>query len=79
MESDSAFPFQKLEAQKYLTLEVLMYVERPNAFKFMFTLNKKTREFLHNDLMTVRNSFVNEGLIEHEFDDYEPYLFNSCV
>lgn len=45
----------------------------------MFTLNKKTRNFLQNNFITFRNGFVNEGLIEHEFDDYESFLFNSCV
>ena len=65
MESESAFPFRKLEFQKYLTVDILMYLDLQNAYNFMFTLNKKTRDFLHNDFITVRNSFVNEGLIEH--------------
>jgi hypothetical protein len=39
------FPFRKLRYDKYLTLEVMMYVEHQEAYKFMFTANKEARTF----------------------------------
>jgi hypothetical protein len=65
MESVSAFPFRKLQYDKYLTLNVLMHIDRLDALNFMFTLNKEARNFLMNNFITVRNEFVNEGLIEY--------------
>jgi hypothetical protein len=65
MESLSEFPFRKLRCEKYLTLEVMMYVDQSEVYKTMFTLNKETRKFLQDNFITVRNGFVNEGLITH--------------
>ena len=62
-ESTSVFPFQKLWNDIYLTLEVMMYVDHLEAHEFMFTLNNETRYFLQQNIITIRNGFVNEGLI----------------
>ena len=59
------FPFRKIRFSKYLTLEVMMYVEHPDIYKFMFTLNKKTRSFIQSYFITIRNGFNNEGLITY--------------
>jgi hypothetical protein len=64
MESASAFPFRKLRYDTYLTLDVLMHVEQKDAYKFMFTLNKEARKFILDKFITVRNGFVNDGLID---------------
>ncbi len=41
----------------------------------MFEVNRATRHFLLNNAMTIRNGFLNEGLIVYnlrdEFDSYE--------
>ncbi len=41
--TQSEFPFRKLRLNKYLTLEVMMFVKNPKVYKFMFTVNKKGR------------------------------------
>ena len=71
----STFPFRKLRYAKYLTLEVMMYVERSQALEFMFSVNKEARAFLHKHLISIQNGFINDGLIEYAlsctFKDYE--------
>ena len=34
----------------------------------MFNLNKETRNFLKVNILTIQNGFMNEGLIEPEFN-----------
>jgi hypothetical protein len=67
MESESAFPFRKLRYYTYLTLDVMMHVEQEDAYKFMFGLNKDARKFILDNFITVRNGFVNDGLIDFCF------------
>lgn len=43
MESRGDFPFCNLSYDIYLTLEVMMYIENEDAYKFMFNINKKGR------------------------------------
>jgi hypothetical protein len=66
VESLNEFPFPKLRYEKYLTLDVMMYVDHPEVYKFMFTLNKEARKFLQDNFISVRNEFVNKGLITYE-------------
>ncbi len=41
----------------------------------MFLVNKETRAFLKNNMNTICNGFLNEGLIELKFEnDYNFYL-----
>ena len=68
MESAVDFPFRNIRKDVYLTLEVMMYVEHEDAYKFMFNINKEGREFLINNFTTVRNGFMNDGLIDLCFD-----------
>lgn len=63
------FPFLKLVRDKYLTLEVLMYLEYSDACKFMFSVNKAGRIFLETHLSIIRNGFINDGLIEYKIED----------
>ena len=52
----------------------MMYVDRADVYKFMFTLNKEARKFLQDNFITVRNGFVNDGLITYQIDsDFEGY------
>ena len=69
-ESSSAFPFRKLVNDKYLTLEIMMYLEYEAVLKFMFELDKESRNFLLNNSLTIRNAFINEGLIVYHFKNY---------
>ena len=73
VESLSEFPCRKLRYAKYLTLDVMMYVDRADVYKFMFTLNKEARKFLQDNFITVRNGFVNDGLITYQIG----YGFNG--
>ena len=70
----SDFPFRKLRYDKYLTLEVMTYVEHPEVYKFMYSLNDESRTFLEINFISVRNEFINAGLItfhlEHNFNSY---------
>ena len=65
VESFTNFPFRKLRNHKFLTLEVMMHVERQEALKFMFALNKEARSFLHLNFNNIANGFINEGLINY--------------
>ena len=67
-ESLSDFPFRKLRPDPYLTLEVMMYVDHLEAHEFMFTLNKESRQFLQQNIITIQNGFNNEGLITFRFE-----------
>jgi hypothetical protein len=44
-----------------------MHVEQKDAYKFMFGLNKDARKFILDNFITVRNEFVNDGLIDFRF------------
>ncbi len=68
-ESMSDFPFRKLRYDIYLTLDVMMYVDHLEVHKFMFTLNKETRYFLQQNMITIQNGFVNEGLITYRLEE----------
>jgi hypothetical protein len=63
VESFTDFPFWKLSCDKYLILHVMMYIEYPDVINFMFSYNKKTRSFLQKNFITIKNGFINEGLI----------------
>ena len=43
----------------------------------MFALNKKARDFMLQNFITMRNGFINEGLIDHIFDGDKQCLFNT--
>jgi hypothetical protein len=64
-ETLNVFPFCKLRQKKYLTLEVMMFVEYLNACEMMFFVNKETRNFVQSNFVTIRNGFINEGLITY--------------
>ena len=66
---ESAFPFRQLRYEKYLSLEVMLYVEYEPVCKYMHEVNKATRAFLEKNARTVRNGFINGGLIEYNFID----------
>ena len=51
----------------------MMYVEYEDAYKFMFNINKEGREFLIKNFTTVRNGFMNDGLIDLCFDGYNEF------
>ena len=46
----------------------MMYVDHPDVYKFMFTLNKEARKLLQDNFITVRNGFINDGLITYQID-----------
>ena len=62
---ESMMPFRKLRYDKYLTLDVMLNVEYQQALKFMFALTKDSRIFLSQNLITIKNGFINEGLITY--------------
>ena len=64
MESKIAFPFRKLRNDKYLMLDVLMYVLYQVPLNFMYALNKESRLFIALNLTTIKNGFINDGLID---------------
>ena len=62
-------PFQKLRYDKYLILEIMMYVDDyKEAWKFMFILNKASRTFLETNASTIYNGFINDGLYYYELN-----------
>ncbi len=62
-ESLSDFTFHKLANDKYLNIEVMMYVDYPEVCKFMFAVNQETRSFIQQNFIAIQNGFTNEGLI----------------
>ena len=77
MESVSDFPFHKLKHITYPTMEVMMHVDYEDALKFMFKINKQGRGFLIKKFNTVRNGFMNDGLIDICFSDDPFEQFNN--
>ena len=75
MESQTDFSFRKLIANKFLTLEVMTYIEHPEVLNWMFSINKSTRHFIKCNFINIRNAFINEGLIiyklKSDFYHYE--------
>jgi hypothetical protein len=65
-EGSHTFPFFKLRHDIYLTLEVMMYVERSQAFEFMQAVNKEGRSSIQKQYISIKNGFINEGLIVHD-------------
>ena len=64
----NAFPFRKLRYYKFLTLEILMYVDYNDALKFIFSVNKATRSFFKSNASIIRNGFLNNGLCKYQFN-----------
>jgi hypothetical protein len=77
MESPGNFPFCKIRYYIYLALDVMMYLDHEDAFKFMFKINKEGRKFIINNFITVRNGFINDGLIDIIFDNDPSEQFNN--
>jgi hypothetical protein len=48
-----------------------MHVEYQEACKFMFAVNKEARSFLLNNFITIRNGFINDGLIPYVIRKYD--------
>ena len=42
----------------------------------MHAINKESRKFIENNLITIKNGFINEGLIDFVFDE-EVHTFNE--
>ncbi len=63
-------PFTRLSKDKYLTLEILLYVKYSDACRFMFSLSKGSRCFLIENFITIRNEFINDGYIEDIISGY---------
>ena len=66
--SVTAFPFPKIIKNIYLTLDMLMYIDHFEALRFMFSLNKHTRQILEKKIAVIQNGFVNDGLITYEMN-----------
>jgi hypothetical protein len=49
----SAFLFKKLRHEKYLTLDVMMNVERTQILEFIFYVNKYSRTFLYQNYSSI--------------------------
>ncbi len=68
-EITNTFPFKKLKYETFLTLDVMINAERSQAFEFMFCLNKEARAFLFQHYSSIKNGFINEGLIIYNLED----------
>jgi hypothetical protein len=68
VESVSVFPLPKLRYDIFLTLDVMMHIKYQDAYNFMFAVNKQGRKFLKNNFITIRNGFINDGLISYEIE-----------
>ncbi len=73
--SNNAFLFRKLRLNKFVVLEIMMFVAHYDSLQFLFSVNKETRAFLSKNIITIQNGFKNEGLIEFKMrvNDYNEY------
>jgi hypothetical protein len=69
VESMSDFPFRKLRDYIYMALEVVMYVEAQDVFKFFYSVNKETRSFIERNFIKIENGFINNGLVTYQVDE----------
>ena len=69
----TSFPFRQLRNDIYITLDVMMYVERSQALEFMQCVNKEARSFLCQHYISIKNGFINEGLIQYNLQNYNDY------
>jgi hypothetical protein len=42
----------------------------------MYSINKQARKFIEHNLITVKNGFINDGLIDFAFDE-EIHTYNE--
>lgn len=73
-ETLSNFPYRKLRYYTYLTLDVMMFLEYQEALNFMYTINNEGRSFIMNNIITIRNGFINDGLFTYQLK----CDFNHC-
>jgi hypothetical protein len=56
-------------------VDVMMFVELSKTHEFLFFLNKESRNFLKQHITTIKNGFINNGLINYamsfDFNGYE--------
>ena len=75
VETVSSFPFQRIRYDKFLILDVMMNVKYQESYNFMFGVNKEARLFLQNNFISIRNGFINDGLIQYEIKcDFNGFL-----
>ena len=67
-EEGKYFPFRLLRNEVYLTIDILMYLERSLVLQIIFGVNKATRFFLLHNYNSIKNGFINEGLIIYDLD-----------
>ncbi len=76
-ESETDFPFRKLKGYKYMTIELLMYVQNCKAWDFLHSLSKSTRDFLEKNFIAIENDYFNNGLVINylgeNLNDYENF------
>lgn len=77
VESEGDFPpFRRLRSYNYLILDVLMNIEREEVIKFMFAVNKVTRNFVNTKYITIQNGFTNEGLVTYKLEsNFNTYVY----
>ena len=66
-EEVSVFPFKKLKYDKFLTLEIMMFLEYSEVLEFMFNINRASRNFIESNASTIINGYSNDGLQYKEF------------
>ncbi len=74
-EAISAAPFSKLNHNIYEIIEILMYLDRSIALKFMFSLTKQSRTFFQKHFISINNGFINEGLIVYPLGCFFNHYF----
>ncbi len=53
VESKGDFPFRVLRYEIYLLLDIMMYIECEEILKFMFSVNKETRNFVQKHFIDI--------------------------
>lgn len=66
VDSHSDFAFRKLSFYIYLPLEVMLHVDHPEVLSYFFSVNKATRSYIETNFLTIRNAFINAGLVTYQ-------------
>ncbi len=68
VESYSDVPFLNLRQEPYLIIEILIFIDREEVLKFIFSINNKMRDFLKDHFIKIKNAFINNGRIVNCFN-----------
>lgn len=76
-QAKESFPFRKLEATKYATINIIMHLRYFDGLSFLWQVNSRGRDFLKKYYDRIKRESENNGLFVHSiFIKKDLKLFN---